>query len=446
MTNGSERIAKLEEMAAAILKIKQENRPKRPIVIEFCGTPKSGKTTSILSLNTFLKRNNFKTRVISERASVCPISDKYNPNFNFWNMFRSASELIEWYHERSKKVDVIICDRGYFDCLCWFKWFESNKHISTQELQSIVNFTTMKYFSASLDLIFALKASPETALSREYVNLLTTKHGSIMNAQVIQEYNNCLEVSIQDYESQFRYIDMLETDNVSQLDLNFEVTSKVLEKLHEMLNEKIAYFSVKDLSAVFHNKFMKPTNEFNELKVDYLERSAIEQDSEKVQLVSVAAIIDRSTNKIFCVKKKQENVNDSSPERAKTLLYVGGHVRKEDFYRRDIDHIELAKFALIRELNEEIGVSSEVETKNAFLIWDRDNPRSKKHLCVVFPYYVDSNHFTARISAEFESSKKSGQFVDPLTINPDNVEAWSREILERLLNINTQQISLWAED
>ena len=53
-------IKKLEEMASDILKLKQERELRRPILIEFSGTPKSGKTTTISSLNLFLKRNVFK--------------------------------------------------------------------------------------------------------------------------------------------------------------------------------------------------------------------------------------------------------------------------------------------------------------------------------------------------------------------------------------------------
>ncbi len=63
-------ILRLEELAQDVLTLKKIHRQRRPIVIEFCGSPKAGKTSSINSLNIFLKRNGFKTVVLSERARI----------------------------------------------------------------------------------------------------------------------------------------------------------------------------------------------------------------------------------------------------------------------------------------------------------------------------------------------------------------------------------------
>lgn len=49
-----ENIEKLELLAGEVLELKKLHRQRRPIVIEFCGSPKSGKTSSITSLNIFL--------------------------------------------------------------------------------------------------------------------------------------------------------------------------------------------------------------------------------------------------------------------------------------------------------------------------------------------------------------------------------------------------------
>lgn len=78
------RISELEKLAADILQLKRRVRPRRPIVIEFSGSPKSGKTTAISSLDIFLRRNGFRTKVLTERASVCPIPNKFDPVFNVW--------------------------------------------------------------------------------------------------------------------------------------------------------------------------------------------------------------------------------------------------------------------------------------------------------------------------------------------------------------------------
>ncbi len=86
-------IKKLENSASKILQLKGERELRRPILIEFCGTPKSGKTTTITALNLFLKRNNFNTIVLTERAGVCPVPTKTHPFFNLWTMTSALAEM-----------------------------------------------------------------------------------------------------------------------------------------------------------------------------------------------------------------------------------------------------------------------------------------------------------------------------------------------------------------
>jgi predicted ATPase len=93
-------IQNLENLADEVLKLKNDSIPRRPIVIEFCGSPKSGKSSCINSLSLFLRRNKFRTRVLTERASVCPVEDKFDPNFNIWGGYKYC--LIWWSSNRPR--------------------------------------------------------------------------------------------------------------------------------------------------------------------------------------------------------------------------------------------------------------------------------------------------------------------------------------------------------
>ena len=77
----------LKQHASEVKKLKETHRKRRPIVIEFSGSPKAGKTSCINSLRQFLKRNGFEVEIIQERASVCPVSDKRSPMFNVWTSY-----------------------------------------------------------------------------------------------------------------------------------------------------------------------------------------------------------------------------------------------------------------------------------------------------------------------------------------------------------------------
>ena len=49
-----------------MLKLKAITTSEKPFVIEFSGTPRTGKTTTINNLNDFFKKGGLKTTVIPE--------------------------------------------------------------------------------------------------------------------------------------------------------------------------------------------------------------------------------------------------------------------------------------------------------------------------------------------------------------------------------------------
>jgi len=191
----SQNIKQLENIASSILILKKKNRPRRPIIIEFCGSPKSGKSSCITSLNIFLKRNGFKTKVLTERASVCPIANKFDPSFNIWTACSAITQLLNYFSNRMN-IDVIIADRAIFDALCWFNWLLEHKHLDSNDYQKLVDFLTMNKWRSYIDLIYVFKANPDISLEREYAYLLTKEFGRIMNPQVLESYNESIDKTI----------------------------------------------------------------------------------------------------------------------------------------------------------------------------------------------------------------------------------------------------------
>lgn len=70
------------------------NGARKPIVIEFAGVPKAGKTSTLGQIQAFLKRCGFRVDVVIERASVCPIRDKKHANFNIWTACTTLSQIL----------------------------------------------------------------------------------------------------------------------------------------------------------------------------------------------------------------------------------------------------------------------------------------------------------------------------------------------------------------
>ena len=162
--DGSERaiLADLEEQICTIRPRLAEKR--RPFIIEFAGTPKSGKTTTISAIHQFLKRNGVVVRTFQERASVAPLVDKGTAFFNTWVTCATLNGIIEALED--EKLDVLILDRGLFDGLVWIDWQEKTHRVSRAEAEGFRSFVLTPRWRGLVDLVFVMHCDARTSLER----------------------------------------------------------------------------------------------------------------------------------------------------------------------------------------------------------------------------------------------------------------------------------------
>lgn len=436
-----ENIKKLEQLAQEVLALKNLHRQRRPIVIEFCGSPKSGKTSSINSLNIFLKRNGFRTTILTERASVCPIPDKENPIFNVWTCSATINEINE---EISKAnlaegtgPDIILCDRGIFDALCWFRWLKSRNKMSEVEYDILSKFAMLNRWQRNIDLVYVFIADPEESIKREYATLLTDKRGSIMREDILTEYRQAVLDTLEEYRESFRATSTINTTNQDQNSVGYEVTEKTLQTLKEMLMEKIGFVES------FHLSLKTGLNQFSEIKdklkyTQYGLREDIEKRNDCIQPIAVAVVLSKSGDKILCVKKTEKSTKPDSPEHGQTLLYVGGHMREEDKSSDCHDFLDILRNTLQREILEELGISIAISrSEQPFVIYSPDG-KSQHHLAIGWVIYIDEETKLKLDSYELVQRKgrsKSGTFIPFSNISDSDVklEMWSRTILLEVL-------------
>lgn len=439
---GSERdtiITQLQKLAEEVLSLKQEHRQKRPIVIEFSGSPKAGKTSCINSLELFLKRNGFSVKIVQERASVCPVSDKQSPMFNLWTACMSLAGLIGTLEDKKSNVDVLILDRGIFDALCWFEWLVSNSKMEEKQRCITEDFLLMEELIKSIDIVFAFSVEPQISIDREYANLLTNKPGSIMNQKVLAEYLEAIENTYSLKRSFFHEVFMIDTSNKNQDQVGKEVTEKTLDTLKNMLMERIGYFEKNsEINRVLSSK---NTFEYDELKtllknIKFDLRDNVESNTEFLQPIPVAIISNRKKDKVLVIKKNKNAVSPNSPEKDKILLYIGGHSRYEDMTEvTSQDFLAICRSTLKREVKEEIGISIALNEIEPFFIYSEDNDKSKKHLAVCFFVMVDEDGIKLRLDSQElvlnKGKSKSGRFLDIKEVLKEaELERWSRIILK----------------
>ena len=437
------RIEALEQLAADVLALKKQHRQRRPIIIEFCGSPKAGKTSCINSLNIFLKRNGFKTAILSERAGFSPISDKYNPVFNVWTCTSAINEINKKMDraQHGEELDVIISDRGIFDALCWFKWLKTQEHMNEKEYKVLTEFATLYRWTKNIDLVYVFMVSPEVSIQREYANLLTNKRGSIMCENVLEQYLESVKETMDEYKKVFRAVHQIETTNMAQNDVGYEVTINTLQMLKDMLIEKVGYVSKESL----------PLDEgFNDVKTllpkldrySFAKRNLVEQDSAVIQPIPIAVFLTPKEDKLLCLKKTKKSTTQGSPERGRLLFYAGGHTRIEDeISEHKADFLKTAQNTLEREMFEELGISISLEGKSpAFCLYTPQfNETSKHHLAVGWFVHLTPEtklHLDSYEMVQKKGSSKSGNFLSfaeiEKTFSDDKhpwLESWSKEIL-----------------
>jgi len=437
-------IVELERRATLILELKAAHGERRPVVIEFCGSPKSGKTTSITSLNFFLKRNGFRTKILTERASVCPIDSKTNPMFNLWTMCSSLAELVEHLSYGKDRYDVIIADRGLFDALTWFYWLTrhplaGNPYLDQPSYEYLVDFITMPLLTKVFDLIFVFKSSPETSLFREYTNQLTEKQGSIMNEPVLASYEEAVDHVVGQYGPLYRNVKTVDSTDRSADEVGFEVVTATLDCLQSLFVEKIGYLP-ESVTKRLLDGVSYGIDTLRSVKMVFGDRAKVELSS-VVQPVPIAVITNEDRTKVLVVEKNSTRTGGQSPESSRALLYIGGHVRLEDENPDGSeDFFQTVENALHREIEEEIGEAIHVATAKPFLIYSHRTERSNHHLaiCYVITMELEGKNFEMN-NYEFAATdrkSKSGELVpisEVVSMHQD-FEEWSVAILAEVFH------------
>lgn len=435
----NETIAELELLAEEVLALKKNSLPRRPIVIEFCGSPKAGKSTCINSLHLFLRRNNFRTKILNERAGICPINSKFDPLFNIWTMSSALAELSEVISNHSRDYDVIILDRGLFDAICWFSWQKENDFLHEEDYKSFVKFITTIKWRSIIDVIYTFTVDPNESLTREHATLLTNKTGSVMRIQVLHSFKTTLIESMDKFSTLFRNIQNIDTTKITHNEVNYKVTKDILNILKDITIEKIGYINANEISCT-GNVFNINSSNIKDLELHFGDRSDIEKDTNYVQPIPIAIITNKEKTRVLIVRKQSNKTSKQSPEYNKNLIYFGGHIRDEDrMCIKEKNTYSTIKHALFREIKEEVGLDFHPNEDNPICIWLKDNLKSKKHLAICFVVEKDLDFINITLDRhEFSSSKKfnSGQILDIKNVVKDhnNYEEWSKILLEKVFS------------
>lgn len=443
-----ELIDELQQIAGLIKDARKDRRNCRPIVVEFAGSPKSGKTSCITALDLFFRRNGYSTKLIGEKAHIAPIENKTNPLFNLWTITSTLSDLTAVLGGESSKQtpDIILVDRGIFDAFCWFSWLQKNRYLEKENLLALQSFLFMPKWIDYFDLILVFKTEPTKSLEREHKMLLTKKQGSIMNTKVLGSFNDTLGECYNDNSGKFKSIRLINADKEDIYKLNHTVTLATLKALFTGAKENVGFVDEKHIKNEQKTVFSLKRLGIGGNEMEFMERLIVEADPTKIQFVPITVITNVERNKIFVVRKNKKSGSPTSPEHKKYLPYIGGHVRQEDrpvgvLPTIGVSPIMIATFnkSLQREIKEEIGVDHVPALDfNSMSIWIHNKERSKQHIAICELWEVDFDSFKPKLDpTEFSTAKKENiiMTLDELKSKGDHLEEWGIAILKYFFNV-----------
>lgn len=159
----------------------------RPFMIEFFGTPKSGKSTMKEMLKHFFKRNGLSVSTPTEGAEVVEWIKRREPEYNFQTAEYALSVARERaYGPGHRDFHLAIFDRAIFDGVVRMDYYVSTGKMSAAERDAVDAYLLLPFNRKLFDLHVCLVATPEVAVHRELARALTKKPGETMNHATLQ--------------------------------------------------------------------------------------------------------------------------------------------------------------------------------------------------------------------------------------------------------------------
>ena len=420
---------------------------RKPLVIEFAGVPKAGKTTTLSTVQTFLKRCGFRTDVVVERASICPIRDKKHANFNVWTACTTLAQVLEKTQNPPRQGDpqILFLDRGLFDSICWMTMMEQTARVRADDRQKMEQFLLIDDWRKRISAVFVMLAAPIDSMKREQGLLpVSGAEGSIMNHEILQNIKSVNEQCMKQLEDKFRLF-CINTSSGETKDNPKRTAEVVVETILALAEshaeESILSCSKQTVTDAFSGRSFIDARQAESLahafgeSGSYRPRAEVEDDNTVVQAVPIV-VVRNADGDVLRLRRREKRTDN--PLHEKIVIWAGGHVRSEDAANSD----PLTRCAA-RELEEELRLQvdqSALRLRGA--VYFGNGEGTARHVGIAFEWRASTNDVAAVLSRSefFEQSgaSLSGSFctIEELASDLKSKhleEPWSAELVRNWL-------------
>ena len=225
-----EKLKKLHAQKAELQKLKKLCSLSKPFIIEFSGTPRTGKTTTINNLYDFFKKGGFNTTIIEEFTTTKFFKDTFRKKFSDISSLNIAilEEVAKQLYEVIKSdSEIVLIDRSINDRQIW----NYMRFIEGDMEQELYQNTRDKYSNISKELIDFLVityADSLVSLKRDYNSSLALEKRNFLRTNNIDKYNKSLNDIEELLKESVTDSLILDTSYMDLNDVSIEVASKIM--------------------------------------------------------------------------------------------------------------------------------------------------------------------------------------------------------------------------
>lgn len=240
------KLKKLHAMKVELQRLKSLSSLDKPFVIEFSGTPRTGKTTTINNLYDFFKKGGFDVALIEEFTTSKYYKEYLSNKLKGMSLGDSNIIILEEVYKQLQDAleldkDIILIDRSINDRQIWnYRRYRNGEMPGEQYFE-----VREKYKEISKELIDFLLitfTNPITSLKRDYLSSLALEQRSFLNEKNIADYNSCLH-DLQELFSES--VDSFYLIDTSHIDINDVASNAAFNILPVMRKKYIKSFERK---------------------------------------------------------------------------------------------------------------------------------------------------------------------------------------------------------
>lgn len=204
----------------------------KPFVIEFSGTPRTGKTTTINNLYDFFKKGGFDVALIEEFTTSKYYKEHLKKKFDQMNLGDGNIAILEEVYKQLKHIlsqnkDIILIDRSINDRQIW-NYRRFLRGDMSNDLYYINREKYSKLSKELIDFLIITYANPLISLKRDYLSSLALEQRNFLNEQNIEEFNNSLNALQNLFLESVDNMMLLDTSNMEINDVSTTVAAQIM--------------------------------------------------------------------------------------------------------------------------------------------------------------------------------------------------------------------------